>query len=63
MIYLTDINRLLSVWIERMGDMRFPSAYREAVSDCVYELNSLVSSTIEEELKVIQNEQKQSEGE
>lgn len=50
MLYGADIDYLISLWTERMNNTAFPSPYRDALTDCVYELQSLLNETIEKEL-------------
>ena len=58
MIYVSDINKLVSSWIERLNDPRFTQAYKDALSDCVYDVTTLVSSVIEEETKAVQENER-----
>ena len=49
MIYISDLQNLVSNWLERMNDSSQPSAYKDAVNDCVYDLNGLIDKFINEE--------------
>lgn len=61
MIYISDINKLLSLWTDRMSDPRQPQAYKDGVSDCIYELSSLVRGVIEEEMIQLEKDEKSDE--
>lgn len=50
MVYVSDLNQLISQWLERMGNTAYASAYRDALNDCCYDLQSLLNKSIEEEL-------------
>lgn len=50
MIYVSDLNQLISQWLERMGNTTYASAYRDALNDCCYDLQKLINKSIEEEL-------------
>jgi hypothetical protein len=50
MMYLTDIERLLSSWTERLGNPTLPQSYKDGLNDCLFELNQLVSDTVENEI-------------
>ena len=50
MIYNCDINQLISEWNKRMTDTSYDPSYHDALNDCIYELNNLLSKSIEEEL-------------
>lgn len=49
MIYVSDLQQLVSVWTERLGNNSQPSSYKDALSECIYELNNLISTSILEE--------------
>ena len=51
MVYVSDLQGLVSVWQDRLDNYSYPSAYRDAVSECIYELNNLINKSIEEEIK------------
>ena len=51
MIYLSDIQNLISEWTERMDLIVYPQSYRDAISDCIYDLNNLVDDAIKEEMQ------------
>lgn len=50
MVYLSDLNRLMHAWTERLDNPVLPQSYKDAVNDCLFELNRLVSGALEEEL-------------
>lgn len=51
MVNAIDILNLLNEWEERLKDESYPSAYKDALNDCIYELNSLSVSYQEDVLK------------
>ena len=51
MIYISDLQELVSVWQDRLDNYFYPLAYRDAVSECIYELNNLINKSIEEEIE------------
>ena len=50
MIYVSDLQHLISQWTDRMRNHAHPSSYRDAISECIYELSKVINSSIEEEL-------------
>ena len=50
MIYVADLQKLMSSWQERMESPVQPSAYKDALSECIYDLNNLILRAIEDEL-------------
>lgn len=50
MLYITDVQQLVSHWLERLETETQPQAYRDALSDCIYDLHSLVDKALMEEL-------------
>lgn len=50
MIYLSDLQQLIASWTERMGDTSHAPSYRDALNDCIYELNCLIENTLNTEL-------------
>lgn len=51
MLYLSDITDLLSQWEGRLKEDKYNSAYKDAVSDCIYELKSMVDDKLQQEAK------------
>lgn len=49
MLYDSDISNLLSQWQETANRPFFPSPYKDAVRDCIYDLKCLVDKSFEEE--------------
>lgn len=49
MIYISDLQQLSNSWTERLGNSAQPLPYRDALSECIYELNNLISKSIKEE--------------
>lgn len=50
MITVSDIQQLIASWEERLDTSFQPSSYKDALSECIYELNQLITSSIDEEL-------------
>jgi len=46
MVYISDLQQLVSQWTERMGSSAQPLSYRDALSECIYELNCLINKTL-----------------
>lgn len=51
MINMSDINALITQWTQRLGNLTYPQAYRDALLECSYELNKLLTNSIDEEIK------------
>ena len=54
MLYESDLNNLLSQWKERMNEQT-DSAYKDAVSDCIYDLNSLLDKSLSDEALALES--------
>ncbi len=50
MVTIADLQQLISGWSERLSSQSQPSAYKDALSECIYDLNQLINHSIEEEL-------------
>lgn len=50
MICVSDVQQLIQGWTERLGNPAQPAPYRDALSECVYDLNNLINRSIQEEL-------------
>lgn len=50
MIYITDLQFLVSSWLDRLGDPSQPLAYKDALNECIYDLNNLIDRSLTEEL-------------
>lgn len=50
MIYISDLQQLANKWTERMNNPTQSFDYRNALSECVYELNQLINKTLLDEL-------------
>ena len=50
MIYISDIQQLANTWTERMNNPTQSFDYKNAISECIYDLNQLINHSIEEEL-------------
>lgn len=46
MVYISDLQELVSQWIERMRNTSQPVPYRDALNECVYELNSIIDKAL-----------------
>lgn len=49
MLYDTDINNLLSEWNERLGLSGNSQSYKDALSECIFDLKCAVNKNFEEE--------------
>lgn len=49
MVYINDLQQLVSVWLDRLDNPAQSSDYRDALSECIYDLNNLIESMINEE--------------
>ena len=50
MIYASDLQKVVSLWLERMGNQSQPFEYRNALNECIDDLNQVIEKSIEEEL-------------
>ena len=50
MIYISDLQQLINSWQQRMTSGEHPIPYRDALNDCIYELNQVITSSLDEEL-------------
>lgn len=50
MITVSDIQQLIASWAKRLDTSFQPSPYKDALSEYIYELNQLVTNSIDEEL-------------
>lgn len=49
MIYINDLQQLTNQWTERMNSSQ-PASYKDALMDCIYDLNKLISQSILDEM-------------
>jgi hypothetical protein len=49
MIYLYELEKLVSTWTERASHPFFGAGYADGLRDCAYELTQLINHAIEEE--------------
>jgi hypothetical protein len=49
MIYTNDLQKLSDSWKERLSNNTQPLSYKDALSECIYELDNLICRSIEEE--------------
>jgi len=50
MIYISDIQQLADKWTDRMNNPAQSFEYKNALSECIYELNQLVNKTLLDEM-------------
>lgn len=50
MNYITELQHLVLVWLERMSNPEQPVPYKDAINECIYDLNSVIDKAIEEQL-------------
>ena len=50
MIYISDIQQLANKWTERMNNPTQSFDYKNAISECIYDLNQLINKTLLDEL-------------
>lgn len=50
MIYISDIQQLADKWTERMNNPTQSFDYKNAISECIYELNQLINKTLLDEM-------------
>ena len=50
MIWISDIQQLVNSWQERLDSPVQPSSYKDALSECIYDLNKLINDKLIEEM-------------
>ena len=50
MIYINDLQQLADKWTERMNNPAQSFEYKNALSECIYDLNQLINKTLLDEL-------------
>ena len=50
MIYPSDLQHLCASWSERVANHSYPPDYRDAISECLYDVSNLVDKAITDEL-------------
>ena len=50
MIYPSDLQHLCTSWSERISDHNYPPDYRDALSECLFDINSLIDKTVMDEM-------------
>ena len=50
MVTVTDLQKLIVNWQERLENPLQTPSYKDAVGECIFELNNVISHSIEEEL-------------
>lgn len=50
MVYISDLQQLVSQWLERMGNPIQSFEYKNALNECVDDLNNLIEKSLEEEI-------------
>ena len=51
MMYLTDVNKLISMWQDRKNNSKCSPEYKDAVNDCIYDLSTFMDNLIEEDIQ------------
>ena len=49
MVYVSELQDLVSQWLDRMSNTEQPVPYRDALNECVYEVNKIIDNAIEAE--------------
>lgn len=49
MVYITSLQELVSQWLERVADTTQPQSYKDALNECIYEVNNLIDKAIDTE--------------
>ena len=55
MIYLSDIQELISDWTDRLDNPTYPQSYRDALGECIYDLNTMIVKSVEEEMDAFES--------
>ena len=50
MIYPSDLNNLISQWTQRMSNSAYPQPYRDALFECCYDLQKVITDSFEDEI-------------
>lgn len=50
MVYINDLQQIVSIWLERVKNPSQPFEYKNALNECIDDLNSLIEKSIEEEI-------------
>lgn len=50
MIYISDVQQLADKWTKRMNNPTQSFDYKNALSECIYELNQLINKTLLDEM-------------
>jgi hypothetical protein len=53
MFYESEISNLIDEWSKKLQDHSYESPYRDALNDCIYDLNTLFSKAFQEEAKAM----------
>lgn len=49
MVYESDISSLLSEWKKMLKDKAIEPSYKDAIRDCIYDLNCLIDNNFSQE--------------
>ena len=49
MDYISDLQTIVSDWLNRMSDVTQPIAYRDALNECIYDLNKVIDNMIKKQ--------------
>lgn len=50
MVYISDLQKLIGTWMERINNPVHSLSYKDAISDCIYELNEIVNKAVIDQL-------------
>ena len=50
MLYLSDLQALIKSWTERLDSPAQPLFYKDALSECIYELNQVINKALLDEM-------------
>lgn len=49
MIYVSDASNLLAEWSKKIENAAYPQEYRDALFDCSFDLNNLITKSFQEQ--------------
>ena len=47
MVYISDLQPLINSWQERLHNQYQPTPYKDALSECIYDLNQCINNSID----------------
>lgn len=54
MIYINDLNNLISQWIERSQDSKHSDEYKKSMAECAFELQCIINNSFTTEIEARQ---------